>query len=151
MYQIDATDREILELLKRDARISYSDIAEEVHLSRVAVRERILQMQKNGIILGFTVLINSAAYNKSCSVYFDIEVDPYEMDAVAKKLARDPDIAIVAQHSGMTGFHVHAYIDSLESLSDYMERHLFSIRGIRRVCSNVLIKNYKTTAYLTSL
>ncbi|MEA5060226.1 MAG: Lrp/AsnC family transcriptional regulator [Clostridia bacterium] len=151
MYEIDETDMKILELLKRDARMSYSDIAEVVHLSRVAVRDRILQMQRENVILGFTVLINSAAYNKKCSVYFDIETDPYEMDRIAKALGEKEDIAIVAQHSGQAGLHIHAYISSIESLGEYMSRELFTIKGIRNVRSYVLIKNYKTTAYLTSL
>ena len=46
MYQMDETDYEILEILKGDGRCSYSDIAEQVHLSRVAVRERINNMKE---------------------------------------------------------------------------------------------------------
>ncbi len=46
MIQLDATDYAILEILKEDGRCSYSDIAEQVHLSRVAVRERINTMKE---------------------------------------------------------------------------------------------------------
>lgn len=84
MYKTDEIDMRILEMLKKDARASYSEIAENVHLSRVAVRERIKLMQKEGIILGFTVQINSKAYNKPVSVYFDVEVVPHELFNVAK-------------------------------------------------------------------
>lgn len=64
MIQLDATDYAILEILKEDGRCSYSDIAEQVHLSRVAVRERINTMKENGIILGFTIVIDAKAYQK---------------------------------------------------------------------------------------
>ena len=50
MYQMDAIDYAILEILKDDGRCTYSDIAEQVNLSRVAVRERIAAMKKEGII-----------------------------------------------------------------------------------------------------
>ena len=50
MHQIDATDYAILEILKGDGRCSYSDIAEQVSLSRVAVRERISNMKNAGIL-----------------------------------------------------------------------------------------------------
>ena len=62
MYQMDETDYEILEILKGDGRCSYSDIAEQVHLSRVAVRERINNMKEGGVIRGFTVVIDAKAY-----------------------------------------------------------------------------------------
>lgn len=68
MYQMDETDYEILEILKGDGRCSYSDIAEQVHLSRVAVRERINNMKEGGVIRGFTVVIDAKAY-QSWPVY----------------------------------------------------------------------------------
>ena len=75
MYRMDETDYAILELLKTDGRMSYSDIAEEVHLSRVAVRERISAMKNNGIIQGFTVIIDAKAYNKMAGIFIDVEVE----------------------------------------------------------------------------
>lgn len=148
MYKTDEIDMRILEMLKKDARASYSEIAENVHLSRVAVRERIKLMQKEGIILGFTVQINSKAYNKPVSVYFDVEVVPHELFNVAKKLVLNEEIAVVSQHTGTTGLHIHAFIDKIENLSQFMDEHLYSVSGVRNVHAHVLIKNYKTNAYL---
>ena len=88
MIQLDATDYAILEILKEDGRCSYSDIAEQVHLSRVAVRERINTMKENGIILGFTIVIDAKAYQKKAGVFMDIEVEPRKLDAVALKIGR---------------------------------------------------------------
>lgn len=148
MYKLDETDHEILEILKKDGRKSYSDIAEEVHLSRVAVRDRILMMQKNKVIKGFTVQINSKAYDKHVSAFFDIEVDPNELQNIAKQLMLLEDIAIVSQHTGTTGLHVHAFLDRMENMAQFMNEKLYSICGVRNVHSHVLIKNYKTNAYL---
>lgn len=147
MYKIDETDVKILEILKKDGRCSYSDIAEEVHLSRVAVRDRIILMQEKGVIKGFTVQINCEAYDKHVSVYFDIEVDPHELNNIAEKLMLMEDIAIVSQHTGTTGLHVHAYLDRMEHLGKFMDEHLYSIKGVKNVHSHILIKNYKTNAY----
>ncbi|WP_353095980.1 Lrp/AsnC family transcriptional regulator [Tissierella praeacuta] len=148
MYQVDEIDIKILEILKEDARTSYSKIAELVHLSRVAVRDRILRMQEEEVILGFTVQINSKAFNKEVSVFFDIEIDPNQITNVVQKLILQEDIAIISQHTGNVGLHVHAYIDKLENLSEFMYEKLYSIRGVKNVMSHVLIKNYKTNAYL---
>lgn len=148
MYQLDETDLHILEILKTDGRCSYSNIAPEVHLSRVAVRERIADMMKRGIIRGFTVVIDAKAYNKMASVFLDIEVEPTELERVAKKLVEIEEIAIVSQHTGVTGLHVHAYIDSLENLSRFLKEHIFPIQGVKNVESHVLIRQFKTNPYL---
>ena len=68
MYVLDQTDQAILEILQMDGRASYSRIAEEVHLSRVAVRDRMNAMIENGIILGFTAIIDAKAMQKNAGV-----------------------------------------------------------------------------------
>ena len=148
MYRMDETDYAILELLKVDGRMSYSDIAQEVHLSRVAVRERITTMKNNGIIRGFTAIIDAKAYNKMAGVFIDVEVEPPKLDRVARKLTENPDIAIVAQHTGMSGLHVHAYIESVDKLSAFLEESIYSIDGVKSATASILIRQYKTTAWI---
>ena len=93
MYQMDAIDYAILEILKDDGRCTYSDIAEQVNLSRVAVRERIAAMKKEGIIHGFTVVIDAKAYQRLASVFMDVEVEPSKLVSVARTLAAKEEIA----------------------------------------------------------
>lgn len=50
---IDDTDRAIIKLLVENARLSYSEIGEKVGLSRVAVKNRIKAIEKEGIIKGY--------------------------------------------------------------------------------------------------
>lgn len=148
MYSLDNTDQEILEILRKDGRASYSKIAEEVHLSRVAVRDRINTMMDNGIILGFTAIIDAKAMQKNAGVYMDIEVEPKKIHAVAHALMALPEIAIVSQHTGTTGLHVHAYIDDTNKVSKYMEDHVYTIDGVKNVTVQLLIHQYKTNSYL---
>ncbi|MFI9456387.1 AsnC family transcriptional regulator [Amycolatopsis sp. WAC 01375] len=57
---IDETDREILELLREDARRTLGDIGARVTLSTAAVKRRIDRMQEAGVIVGYTVQIDHA-------------------------------------------------------------------------------------------
>lgn len=148
MKRIDETDMKIIEILKKDGRASYSEIAEQVHLSRVAVRDRILKLINDGVIVGFTVQVSSKAYNKDVSIFFDIEVEPMHLSRVANELAKLEDVAIVSQHTGMSGIHVHAYLDDMESISGFIDENIYCISGVKNVHTYVLIKNYKTNAWL---
>lgn len=116
MAILDEADYRILDILQKDGRITFSDLADQVNLSRSAVRERIKNMQDSGIIRGFTAIIDAKAYEKFASVYMDIEAEPMKINDVAKELMKLNEIAIVSQHTGSTGLHVHAYIDSVDKV-----------------------------------
>ena len=55
---LDALDNRILEVLKNNARATFSEIGEVVGLSRVAVKNRIEVMEKNGVIQGYIAIID---------------------------------------------------------------------------------------------
>lgn len=57
-FILDDIDRDILRHLSADGRLSYTDLADWVSLSRVAVRRRIERMEDAGVIKGFTVIVD---------------------------------------------------------------------------------------------
>ena len=57
---VDGTDRQLLELLRTDARRTYSDMAGEVGLSVAAVKRRVDRLRDSGVITGFTVQVDHA-------------------------------------------------------------------------------------------
>ncbi|NHC15987.1 Lrp/AsnC family transcriptional regulator, partial [Motilibacter deserti] len=56
----DRTDKEILVALQRDGRASYADIGKAVGLSAPAVKRRVDRMRDDGVIRGFTAVVDSA-------------------------------------------------------------------------------------------
>ena len=55
---MDKTDETILRILREDARGSYVEIAGKVGLSEAAVRRRVSNLTKDGVIRRFTVEVN---------------------------------------------------------------------------------------------
>ena len=107
-------------------------------------------MKEAGIIHGFTAIIDAKAYEKMASVYMDIETEPRKLNDVAHELLKLPEIAIVSQHTGQVGLHVHAYLDSVDIVAQYLEDHVYPIDGVKSVHFELLVHQYKTTAYLAS-
>jgi DNA-binding Lrp family transcriptional regulator len=54
---LDAKDRQILDLLAGDGRLSMTELADRVHLSRPAVQARVRRLEEGGVILGYTARI----------------------------------------------------------------------------------------------
>lgn len=55
---MDAIDRQIVQLLQADGRLTHEQISKEVHLSRPAVYERVRRMEAHGVIRGYTARLD---------------------------------------------------------------------------------------------
>ena len=72
---MDELDREILGVLQRDARISYRDLGLAVGLSSNATADRVRRLQKDGVIRGFTTLVDHArAAGDRLTVFIDVRL-----------------------------------------------------------------------------
>ncbi|WP_307715640.1 Lrp/AsnC family transcriptional regulator [Streptomyces sp. V4I23] len=58
---MDGLDREILGVLREDARISYRDLGVRVGLSANAAADRVRRMVRDGTIRGFTTIVDPTA------------------------------------------------------------------------------------------
>lgn len=61
MNKIDAVDQAILSILTQNARASISDIGRQVHKSRTAVEARIARLEREKVILGYSVVLDELA------------------------------------------------------------------------------------------
>lgn len=57
---LDAHDRKILAVLQQDGRITYTDLAQRVGLSKSPCQQRVRRMQQMGVITGFRAVVDHA-------------------------------------------------------------------------------------------
>ena len=69
---VDATDLEIIELLRRDARRTFADIAERVALSAPAVKRRVDRLEREGFITGYTVRVDHAKLGQPLQAFTEL-------------------------------------------------------------------------------
>jgi len=72
---MDETDSRILEVLKRDARKPYTEVAEEVGTSEGTVRNRVESMVDDGVIRRFTVSTSVGNVRAMIEVEVDVDVE----------------------------------------------------------------------------
>src|SRR3954466_7891596 len=59
---VDDIDRQIIALLREDARRSFQDIGGHVALSAPAVKRRVDRLQRDGVIRGYTTLVDPRSF-----------------------------------------------------------------------------------------
>ncbi|OWQ98357.1 Lrp/AsnC family transcriptional regulator [Sphingopyxis witflariensis] len=57
---MDAFDRKILSILRQDGRITFTELAQQVGLSKTPCQQRVKRLQQSGVIIGFRAIIDPA-------------------------------------------------------------------------------------------
>jgi DNA-binding Lrp family transcriptional regulator len=94
---MDELDREILNILRRDARTPYTEIAEQVGTSEGTVRNRVEGMVEDGVIERFTVTTRTG--NVKAMIEISVAMD-VNTDEIGKRLADWEEVDFVWQVSG---------------------------------------------------
>lgn len=72
MTEIDQTDHKIIQLLRENARMSFSEIGNRTSLSTPAVSNRVQKLQEQGVIKGYTAVLDAQAINRQIICYCQI-------------------------------------------------------------------------------
>jgi DNA-binding Lrp family transcriptional regulator len=94
---MDELDREILSILRRDARTPYTEIADRVGTSEGTVRNRVERLVEEGIIERFTVSTSTGNVKSMIELSVDVNVDTA---AVADRIIEWKEVDFVWQVSG---------------------------------------------------
>lgn len=130
----------ILRTLRDDGRITLTDLADMVHVSRTNVHGRISRLHEHGIIHGYTARINTAKVGLPVAALVLIGVDQSKLDTLRDQLDSMPSV----EHWGLTmgsydGF-IMARVASVEELRQLLVDELRTMPGITRTESVLMIE-----------
>ena len=95
---LDDLDRQLLRLLVRDGRRSYTDLARDTGLSTSAVHSRVRRLEQRGVITGYTARVEPGAAGLPLTAFVSVTpIDPAAPDDAPDRLAHLP--AVEACHS----------------------------------------------------
>lgn len=142
MKTIDEYDRKIIEILRRDGRISYRELAVKVGISNVAVRDRINKLLKRGYIKGFFALADSRMIGKDVATIFEVESSTNDFSEVIESLSKREEITKVYEKVGVPTLFVHASFKNIDEMQKFSEE-LYRMKGVVNVSSSMIYKRHK--------
>lgn len=91
---MDATDLKIIDILKTNARMSFSDISREIGLSTPAIRERILNLEEEGVIKGYIPLLDNSRLGLNTTAFIGVTLAHPQCcrEDVVKAMAKIPEV-----------------------------------------------------------
>jgi len=137
-------DQKLLTLLRHDGRRSISDLAGELGVSRATVRARIARMEREGDIVGYTVILRADAISMPVRGIMLVEVEGRAADRVVDILGGFPEIVAIHTTNGRWDLVVELATTSLTDL-DAVLRRIRMITGITGSETNLLLATPRST------
>lgn len=139
---MDATDRELISLLRKDARTSVAILARKLGVSRGTVSNRVTKLEDAGIIVGYTVRLRPDAQPSEIKAWMGITVDGNETRAVIASLLGEPGVASLHDTNGRWDLLAELRAANLSELSQVLER-IRLIRGIGSSETSIHLETYR--------
>lgn len=97
---LDDIDLAILDALTADARVSMTQLAEAVHISRASAHARFKRLIDSQVISGFTVQVDPVRAGQHASAYVTLAVDQQQWQEVRRRLVEIPEVHHIALIGG---------------------------------------------------
>ena len=140
---LDDLDQKIIRCLIQNARMPYSEIGQQVGISRVAVKMRVQALEKKGIIEEYTTIINPQKISGAISCYFEIETVPDTLEEVISILEKNDTVTQIYRVTGKSRLHVHAVSPSQEELEQLLHGTMDHLPGVLECSTNIILSRAK--------
>lgn len=142
MIVLDDIDRQLIALLRDNARLPVVALAKELRVARATVQNRMTRLEQGGVIVGYTVRLKASAERHRIRALMSIAVQGNRAAAVVKVLRGHPNVATIHSTNGRWDMVAELQADSLESF----DRVLGTIRlidGIATTETSILLSTHK--------
>ncbi len=141
---LDDTDRTILRLLQRDARISNAAIAREVDLTPSAVFQRIRKLEDGGVLRGYHADVDPAAVGQELLAFITVRTgEGARAKATAELLAGIPEVLEVHRTVGEDCFVLKVRVADTEALGALLDEKIQQLPPVASTRTTIVLSTAK--------
>lgn len=148
MASIDAIDRNILRLLRLNARMSNARLAAEIGLSPSACLRRIKLLEEAGVIRGYTALVESGSSEDTIAVIINITLERQteeHLDRFEAAVRKHPEIRECFLMTGGSDYLLRVEVEGAGEFERIHKEILSTLPGVLRIHSSFSIRNVLAT------
>lgn len=139
---LDDIDRKIIDLLRRDARMTNAALGAEVGLAAPSVFERIRKLEKRGVLKGYSVRVDEAALGKTLTAFIRLTAAYDERhDPGLRAIRDDPDVLELYSVAGEDCFLIKTRASDpadLQALINRIRSHITVQRSVTMIVLDTL-------------
>ena len=144
---IDETDRDILNIVQQDGRVSNAEIARQVGLAPSAVLERLRKLEERGVVRGYNASIDPKQVGYGLTAFVSVRTSEcsYETDDLIAKI---PEVLEVHDVAGEDSYLLKVVAADPEDLSRLLKEKIKSVPTVVNTRTIVVLQTVKETTML---
>ena len=139
---MDDTDRQLIALLRDNARASVASLAKVLRVSRGTVQNRLNKLEADGTIVGYTARLRPQAEAHRIRALMTVAVEGNRIDQVLGSLRGDPAVSALHTTNGRWDIVAELQADSLASFDRVLGR-IRLLEGIANTETSLLLSTFK--------
>ena len=143
--QLDDLDRQLIEVLARDARVSNRKIAVDLGVTEGTVRGRIKRLQQDGLI-SFTAITSFGLADSARMAFIGVQAAVSDVREVARQIADLSQVNAVMVTMGRFNILAICLFNSLDHLHEVASDKILAIPGVHHVETSIAVKTLKYNA-----
>ena len=139
---MDDLDRQLVGLLRSNARLPAATIARTLRVARGTVQNRIARLEQEGVIAGYTVRLAAPDDDRRITALMLIAVEGNNVEKVLRSLRGDASVSTLHTTNGRWDIIAELRADTLEEFDRVLSR-IRRIEGVANSETNLLLSTHK--------
>lgn len=148
--ELDELDRQIIDILSRDARVSNRRIGVLLGVNEGTIRGRIKRLEETNCIR-LTAVTDPGQYGSPGTALIGVSTIRAEMKAVAQKLVAMPEITCVITMLGRYDILAVGLFETAEALSEIANNRILALPGVTHVDTSIAAKTLKYDYHMAKI
>lgn len=147
-FRLDRTDRRIIRALQQNGRMTNLDLSAAVNLSPSPCLRRLKNLERNGVIQGYSAQVDARRYGLPVTVFVRITLELHSQEAVQKfedRVRAIPEILECHLMTGQSDYLLRVLVSDLEDYERFVRTRLHPIGGIDSIDSSFVYGVIKST------
>ena len=144
--------KELLSLLKQNARLSNADLAAMLGRSEETVAAQIAEMEEQGVIRGYSVIVDEELADRDAvTAYIELKITPQPdcgFDELARTISGFSAVESVTLMSGGYDLGITITGSSLRDIASFVAQRLATLDGVLSTRTHFVLKRYKEKGIL---
>jgi DNA-binding Lrp family transcriptional regulator len=140
---VDAIDREIIAQLQSKGRLTVTDLAQLVRLSQAPTSRRLRELERSGVIRGYSAVVDGAALGYGFEVLVMVTMDHEDAGTIEefeRRLAGIEEVQHAERLFGDPDYLLRVVTVDIEAYQRLRDDHLATLPGVRRMTSTIVMK-----------
>ncbi len=132
-------------MLNDDARVPLRKMGREVGMSTSGVRRRIKQLERSGLIRGYSAVIDPKKYGYGVVAFVSVDVGPQAMRELTRSLSRRHEVCELHHTTGGHSLMMKIRARDVDSLNKFVDDHIQSFDSVKSVRTTLAMETLKET------